>query len=222
MREFSLFFNGDSLGREEFMPVDRLVNADGAQAVEAIQLDIGGKDMHSVVTIGDWDEEIKDISFIFLISLRCLPSSLPLRVPPVSILSPMLVGFFQASRICLMLCQIVALLFEDFELFLIVAADFLILACNSSQSVCNEEEFLSPGISMAFKSSVHGLGRQLELTEFLRDGCNGSRNGEGLLVVDHWGLGCQPDWKGFGGVHVDCKAGGSGRGDVCRVGRGHV
>ena len=137
------------------MPVDRLVNANGAQAVEAVQLDIGGEDVHSVVTVGDQDEEIEDISFIFLISLRCLPSSLPLCIPPVSVLSPMLVGFFQVSCVHLTLCQVVASLFEDFELFLIVVADLLILACNLSQSVCDEEEFLSPRVSMAFESSMH-------------------------------------------------------------------
>ena len=36
MREFSLFFNGDALGWEELVPVDGLVNTDGAQAIEAM------------------------------------------------------------------------------------------------------------------------------------------------------------------------------------------
>ena len=159
MRELSLFFNGDSLGWKEFMPVDGLVDADSAQAVEAIQLDIWGKDMHGVVTIRDWNEKIKDVSFIFLISLRRLPSSLPLRIPPVGVFSPMLVGFFQASHVRLVLCQIVASLFEDLELFLIVAADFLIFVCNLSQSMCDEEEFLPPGVPMSFESSMHRSGR---------------------------------------------------------------
>ena len=159
MREFSLFFNGDSLGQKEFMPIDRLIDTDGAQAVETVQLDIGGKDMHGVVTVGDWDEKVKDVSFIFFVSLRGLPPSLPLCVPPVGVFGPVLVGFFQASRICLTLCQLVALLFEDLKLFLVVMADFLIFSCNSSQSLCDEEEFLPPGVPMPFESSVHGSGR---------------------------------------------------------------
>ena len=159
MEELSLFFNGDSLGWEKLVPVDGLINANSAQAVEAVQLDVGGKDVHGVVTIGDQNEEIKDVSFIFLISLRCLPSSLPLHVPLVGVFGPVLVGFFQASHICFVFCQIVASLFEDLELFLIVAANFLILVRNSSQSMCNEEEFLPPGIPMSFKSSMHGPGR---------------------------------------------------------------
>ena len=167
MREFSLFFNGDSLGQEEFMPIDRLINADGAQAVEAIQLDIGGEDMHGVVTIGDWDEEIIDVSFVFLIPLWCLPPSLPLHIPPVSVFSPVLVGFFHASCVHLALLQIIASLLEDFKLLLVVAANFLIFVCNSSQSMCDEEEFLPPRVPMSFESSMHRSGRQLELTEFL-------------------------------------------------------
>ena len=159
MREFSLFFDGDSLGWKEFVPIDGLVNADSAQAVETVQLDIGGKDVHGVVTIGDWDEKVKDISFVFFIPLRGLPSSLPLRVPPVGVFSPVLVGFFQVSHICLMLCQIVASLLESLKLFLVVTADFLIFAHNSSQSMCNEEEFLPPGVPMPFESSVHRSGR---------------------------------------------------------------
>ena len=159
MREFSLFFNGDALGQEEFVPVDGFVDAGSAQAIEAIQLDVGGKDVHGVVTIRDRDKEIKDVSFVFLIPLGCLPSSLPLHIPLVSVLGPVLVGFFQASHVHLMLCQIIALLFEDLKLFLVVMADFLIFVCNLSQSMCNEEEFLPPGVPMSFESSMHGLGR---------------------------------------------------------------
>ena len=159
MREFSLFFDGDLLGWKKFMPVDGLIDTDSAQAVEAVQFDVGGEDMHGVVTIGDWNEEIKDVSFIFLISLWCLPSSFPLCIPLVSVSGPVLIGFFQASCVHFALCQIIASLFEDLELFLIVAADFLIFARNSSQSVSDEEEFLPPGVPMSFKSSMHGLGR---------------------------------------------------------------
>ena len=159
MREFSLFFDGDSLGQKELMPVDRLVNADGAQAVETVQFDVGGKNVHGVVTIGDQDEEVKDVSFVLLIPLRGLSSSLPLHVPLVCIFGPVFVGFFQVSRVCLTLCQIVASLFENLELFLVVAADFLIFVCNLGQSMCDEEEFLPPWVPMSFKSSMHGLGR---------------------------------------------------------------
>ena len=159
MREFSLFFNGDSLRWEEFVPVDGLIDADGAQAVETVQLDVGGEDMHGVVTVGDWNEEIKDISFVLLIPLRGLPPSLPLHIPLVGVFSPVLVGFFQASCVHLMPCQIVTSLFENLELFLVVMTDFLIFAHNSSQSLCNEEEFLPPGVPMPFESSVHGSGR---------------------------------------------------------------
>ena len=137
------------------MVVNGLVNANGAQTVESIQFDVGGEDMHGMVAIKDWDEKIKDVSFVFLISFWCLPASLPFRVSPVSVLYPVLVGFFQASHVCLTLCQIVALLLEYFELFLVVAADFLILSCNSSQSLHNEEELLPAWCPVSFESSTH-------------------------------------------------------------------
>ena len=159
MREFSLFFNGDALGWEEFVPIDGLVDAGGAQAVEAVQFDVRGEDVHGVVTVGDKDEKIKDISFILLIPFRCLSLSLPLIVPPVSVFSPVLVSFFHVSRIHLVFFQIIALFFEDFELLLIVMADFLIFAHNLSQSVCDEEEFLPPQVPMSFESGMHRLGR---------------------------------------------------------------
>ena len=155
MREFSLFFNGDVLGWEELMPVDRLVDANGTQAVETIQLDVGGKDMHGVIAIRDWDEEIKDIAFILLVSLQCLSSSLPLCISSVSIFLPVFVGLFQASCMCLVLCQIFASLLEYFKLFLIVVGDFLIFAHNSSQSLCDEEEFLSTQCPVSFESGAH-------------------------------------------------------------------
>ena len=155
MREFSLFFDGNLLGQEELVPIDVLIDTNSAQAVETIQLDVGGKDVHGVVTIGDWDEEVKDVSFVLLVPLRGLSSSLPLRVPLVCIFGPVFVGFFQVSRIRLTLCQVIASLFESLELFLVVTADFLIFACNSGQSMSNEEEFLPPWVPMSFKSSMH-------------------------------------------------------------------
>ena len=206
MGEFSLFFNGYVLGWKELVPVDGLVDTSGAQAVEAIQLDVRGKDVHGVVTIGDRDEEIKDISFVFLVPLGCSSFPLPFLIPLVSVFGPMLVGFFHASHIHLALCQIVTLLLEDLELLLIVMANFLTFVCNFSQSMCNEEEFLPSRVPMSFKSGVHGSGGELELTEFLRDSHNCSGNGEGLLVVDHRSLSCRPNWEWLGGVHVDGEA----------------
>ena len=170
------------------MPIDGLVDADGAQAVEPVQLDVWGKDVHGVVTIGNWDKEVKDVSFIFLISLRCLSSPLPFLVPPVGVFSPVLVGFFQVSHIRLAFCQIFAPLLEDLKLFLVIAADFLIFLRNSSQSLCDEEELLSSRGPVSFESGTYGARRELQLTELHRNGCNGCRDGEGLLSVDHGGL----------------------------------
>ena len=114
-----------------------------------------------------------------------------------------------------MLCQIFTSLFEYLRLFLIVVANFLVLVHNSSQSLCNEEEFLSTWGPMSFKSGMHGLRRELELTEFCRDGHNGGRDGEGFLSVNHQSFSCQPNWERFGSVHVNCETGGSGGRDVC-------
>ena len=111
--------------------------------------------MHGVVTIRDGDEEVEDVPFIFFISFWCLSPSLPLCVPTVSVFCPVLVGFFQASCVRLVLCQIVASVFEGLELFLIVAANFLIFSCNSHQSLCNEEEFLPTWHPVSFESGTH-------------------------------------------------------------------
>ena len=145
MGELPLFFNGNALRGEELMLVDGLVNADGAQTVQSVQFDVWGKDMHGVVSIRDWNEEIKDVSFIFLIALWPSTLLLPLHVPLVHVFLPMFVGCFQVSRTCLTLCQIFPSLFEYFKLFLIVVADFLIFVHNSCQSLCNEEELLPSG-----------------------------------------------------------------------------
>ena len=143
VRELPLFVDGDALWGEELMPVDRLINADGAQAVEPIQFDVGGKDVHGVIAIRNWDEEIKDVSFVFFIPLWSLFSSLPSCVLSISVLLPVLIGFFQVSCMCLMLCQVLTSLLEYFELFLIVLADFLIFSRNSCQSLHDEEELHS-------------------------------------------------------------------------------
>ena len=155
MRELSLFFNGDVLQWEELVLVDGFIDTDGTQAVQSIHFDIGGEYVHGVVTIGDGDEEVKDIPFVFLISFWCLSSPLPFHVPLISVFHPVFVSFFQVSRMCLMLCQIVASLFEDLELFLIVAADFLIFSHNSCQSLHNEEEFLPTWCPVSFESGTH-------------------------------------------------------------------
>ena len=155
MREFSLLIDGDMLLGKEFVPIDGLVDADGAQAVEPIHFDVGGEDMHGVIAIRNWDEKVKDVAFIFLISLRCLASSLPFHVPSVGIFFPVLIGFFQASRMHLTLCQIFTSLFEGLKLFLIVTADLLIFSCNSRQSLRDEEEFLPAWCPVSFESGTH-------------------------------------------------------------------
>ena len=137
------------------MPVDGLVDASSAQAVQPIQFDIGGEDMDGVSTISNLDEEIEDISFVLFIPFRSLLLSLPVSIPPVSVRFPVLISCFQTSCMHLMLCQIFSLLAEYFQLFLIVMADFLILLCNSCQSLHDEEEFFSPRGTMSFKSSTH-------------------------------------------------------------------
>ena len=140
-----LFVNGDALGQEEFVPVDRLVDSGSAQAVQPIQFDKGGKDMDGVSSIGDGDEEVIDVSFIFLISFWPPHLSLPGVIPSVCVLLPVLVGCFQVSCMRLMLCQVFSSLLDYFQLFLIVAANLLIFSCNSCQSLCDEEEFLPSG-----------------------------------------------------------------------------
>ena len=143
VRELPLFFNGDALRGEELMLVDGFIDADGAQAVEPVQFDVQGEDMHGVVSIRDRDEEIKDISFVFLVTFWPLTFSLPVGIPLVRIFLPVFISRFQVSHMCFTLCQILSSLLEYFELFLIVTAGFLIFSCNSCQSLHDEEELLS-------------------------------------------------------------------------------
>ena len=143
MGELPFFFNGNALRGEELMLIDGLVDADSAQTVQSIQFDVWGEDMHGVVSIRDWNEEIKDISFIFFVALWPLTLLLPLCILSVCVFLPVFVGCFQVSRACLTLCQIFSSLFECFKLFLIVVADFLIFVHNSCQSLCNEKLFSS-------------------------------------------------------------------------------
>ena len=151
---FPLLIDGDALGWEQFMSVDGLIDADGAQAVQPIMFDIGGEDMDGLVAISDWDEKVEDISFVLFIALwsSCLP--FPVSIPLVSVHLPVLIGCFQMSCMCLALCQIFSSLAEYFKLFLIVVANFLIFSHNSHQSLCNEEEFLSSRGTVPFKSST--------------------------------------------------------------------
>ena len=145
MGKLPFFVDGDVSRGEQLMSIDGFINADGTQTVQPVQFDIGGEDMDGVVSISDWDEEIKNVSFIFFIPVRSLCFSLPVGVSPVSVRLPVLVGRFQVSCMRLMLCQILPLLLEYFELFLVVMADFLIFLHNSCQSLCDEEEFLPSG-----------------------------------------------------------------------------
>ena len=138
------WIDGDALGREELMPIDGLIDSGSAQTVQPIQFDEQGEDMDGVSSIGDRDEEVIDISFIFFVSLWSLHLSLPSVVPSVHILLPMLVGCLQVSHVHLAFCQIFSLLLECFKLFLIVAANLLIFLHNSCQSLRDEEEFLPP------------------------------------------------------------------------------
>ena len=94
------------------MPVDRLANAGSAQAVEAVVLDVRGEHMYGVVAVSNQDEEVKDISFIFLVSLQHLSLLVPVNEPLVIVHLPVLVGFFKVSCVCLVFCQIFSLLVE--------------------------------------------------------------------------------------------------------------
>ena len=66
MGKLPFFIDGDALRGEQLMPVDGLINAGSAQAVQSIRLDVGGKDMDGVITISDWDKEVEDVSFILV------------------------------------------------------------------------------------------------------------------------------------------------------------
>ena len=155
MGELPLFIDGDALWGEEFMLVDGLIDADGAQAIQSVQFDEWGEYMHGVAAIRNGDEEVENIPFIFFIAFRCSTLLLPLLVPLVGVFLPVLVSGFQVSCMHLMLCQVFSSLLEYFKLFLIVAANFLILSCNSCQSLRDEEEFLPCRCPMSFKSGAH-------------------------------------------------------------------
>ena len=153
--EFPFFLDGDVLQGEKLVPVDGFIDADGTQAVQSIQFDVWGEYMHGVVTVGDRDEEVKDVPFIFFISFWSPTLLLPVSIPPVCVLLPVLVGCFQVSPMRFMLCQILSSLLEYLKLLLVVMADFLILSHNSCQSLHNEEEFLSSGGPVSFESGTH-------------------------------------------------------------------
>ena len=69
MGKFPFFIDGDVLRWEQFMSIDGFIDTDGAQTVQSLLFDVGGKDMDGVIAVSDWDEEVEDISFIFLIPL---------------------------------------------------------------------------------------------------------------------------------------------------------
>ena len=137
------------------MPVDGLTNASHAQAVQPVVFDIGGENMDDMVTIDNGDEEIKDVSFVFLVPFWPSPLFIPIGEFLVIVGFPMLIGFFQASHVHLMLCQIISSLAEYFQLFLMIVANLLVLSCNSCQSLCDEEEFLPSWGAVPFESSTH-------------------------------------------------------------------
>ena len=155
MGELPLFVDGDALRGKELVLVDRLIDADGAQTVQPIQFDIGGKDMHGVIAVSNWDEEVEDIAFVFLITLWSLSLPFPGSIPLLSVFLPVLIGCFQVSCMRLMLGQLVSSLLECFELPLIVMADFLIFLCNSCQPLCDEKELFSTQRPVSLKSSAH-------------------------------------------------------------------
>ena len=188
------------------MPVDGLIDTNGAQAVQSIQLDIGGKDMDGVIAISDWDEEIKDISFVFLIPFWSSCLLFPVSVPPISVCFPVFVGHFQMSRMHLMLCQVLSSLAEYFQLFLIVVANFLILLCNSCQPLHDEEKFFSSGGTMSFESSTHLSRGKLQLTELMGGHHDHRWDGDGVLLVDHGGIDLRSDREGLSSVHVNGEA----------------
>ena len=197
------------------MPVDGFANASSTQAVGAIKLDVGGKHMYGVVAISDWDEKVKDIAFIFLISLWALHLLVPVSKLLVAVCLPVLIGFFQVSCICLTLCQSLSSLAEYFQLLAIVTADLLVLLSNSCQALGDVEEFLTTRSTVALKSSAHGPGRELQLTEFIGGCHNLLGNCKVVLSVDHQDVGLQLDGEGLSDVHVNSEARGSGGGDVC-------
>ena len=99
--------------------------------------------MHGVIAISDWDEEIKDVSFVFLITLWSFSLPFPSGVPPIGVFLPVLIGCFQMSHVRLMLGQLISSLLECLKLPLVVVADFLIISCNSCQSLRDEKELFS-------------------------------------------------------------------------------
>ena len=149
------------------MPVDGFTNASGAQAVQTFELDEGGKDMYSVITISDWDEKVEDVSFIFFIPLWALLLLVPVSEPLVAVCFPVFIGFFKVNCIHLALCQSLSSLVEYLQLLLIVAANFLMLLSNSNQPLGDVEEFFPPGGTVAFESSTQRLRGELQLTELI-------------------------------------------------------
>ena len=140
------------------MSVDWFANPGSAKAVQSIVFDVGGKDIYGVITISNWDEEITDVAFIFLIPLWPSLLLVPVSKSLVIVHLPVFIGFFQASHIHLTLCQIFCLLPEYFQLFIVALSDLCILLCNSCQSLGNVEELLLTRGFMSFESSAHRSG----------------------------------------------------------------
>src|SRR5580692_1176009 len=102
---FPVLVDREALRGEELLTVDRFVLTVRAQAVLSIKFDVGGKDMDGVGAVSNWNKEVGDAPFIWLVSLR-----LPLVIGVlleflVAVRLLVLVGFFQTSHVLLTLCQ---------------------------------------------------------------------------------------------------------------------
>ena len=171
VRELPFFIDGDVLRSKQLLAADWLTDTGSAQAVQAIVLDEGGKDMYGVISISDWEEEIWDVAFILFIPLWPLLLLVPVSKPFVVVCLPVFIGFLKTSCICLVLCQSLSSLLEYSQLFMVVTTDFFILSHNSCQSLGDVEEFFPAGGAVPFESSTYQSGEEQQLTEFL-GGCH--------------------------------------------------
>ena len=118
MGKLPFFINGDTLGSKQLLSVDWLANTGSAQTVQAVVLDERGKDMDGMITISDWDEEIRDIAFILFIPLWTPVLLVPICKPLVTVSLTVFIGLFKVSCVCLVLCQSFSSLLEYFQLFI--------------------------------------------------------------------------------------------------------
>jgi hypothetical protein len=134
------------------------------------------------VLSNNWNKKVGDMPFILLVSPR-----LPLIVSVflellVMVCLPILVGFFKASHILLMLCQSVSLFLEDGELYVIgLGVDFILL-CNFSQSLCNEDELVSVR-AVSFESGTSSLRGEAQLTKICGGHHHLLRDDKSILLI---------------------------------------